>query len=121
MILWTIWCGSAQLIRLMRILVPDGYQYDTENLCGYFTGGNLSVYLLVTGGLFLGGFWILLKYKEQTGKWIRRGLGILGGLLVAFVAAMMLYSYFVFRMEWNCRSFMTGCRGEMIPGEMGVE
>ena len=111
MILWTMWCGSAQLIRLMRILVPDGYQYDTENLCGYFTGGNLSVYLLVTGGLFLGAFWILLKYKEQTGKWIRRGLGILGGLLVAFV----------FRMEWNCRSFMTGCHGEMIPGEMGVE
>lgn len=36
----------------------------------------------------------MLKYKEQTGKWIRRGLGILGGLLVAFVAAMMLYSYF---------------------------
>ena len=94
MILWTMWCGSAQLIRLMRILVPDGYQYDTENLCGYFTGGNLSVYLLVTGELFLGAFWILLKYKEQTGKWIRRGLGILGGLLVAFVAAMVLYSYF---------------------------
>ncbi len=36
----------------------------------------------------------MLKYKEQTGKWIRRGLGILGGLLVAFVAAMMFYSYF---------------------------
>lgn len=45
MILWGMWCLSAQIIRLMRMLIPDGYQYDTENLCGDFTGGNLTVCL----------------------------------------------------------------------------
>lgn len=93
-ILWGTWCISAQIIRLMRILIPDGYQYDTENLCGDFTGGNLTLFLLIIGGLFLGGVTILMKRKEQTGRWIRRGLGLLGGILAAFVAVVMLYSYF---------------------------
>ena len=35
-----------------------------------------------------------MKRKEQTGRWIRRGLGLLGGILAAFVAVVMLYSYF---------------------------
>lgn len=100
MILWTMWCGSAQLIRLMRILVPDGYQYDTENLCGYFTGGNLSVYLLVTGGLFLGAFWILLKYKEQTGQVDTERIGHPGWITCCFCGsndALQLFLCF----EWN--------------------
>ena len=93
MILWGMWCLSAQIIRLMRMLIPDGYQYDTENLCGDFTGGNLTIFLLVIGGLLLGGASILVKRKEH-GRWIRRGLGIFGGILAAFVAVVMLYSYF---------------------------
>ncbi len=94
MILWGMWCLSAQIIRLMRVLIPDGYQYDTENLCGDFTGGSLTIFLLVIGELFLGGVSILMKRKEQTGRWIRKGLGIFGGILAAFVAVVMLYSYF---------------------------
>ena len=93
MILWGMWCLSAQIIRLMRMLIPDGYQYDTENLCGDFTGGNLTVCLFAIGGLFIGAVWILMKHKEQTGRWIRRGLGLLGGILAAGVAVIMLYSY----------------------------
>lgn len=93
MILWGMWCLPAQIIRLMRMLIPDGYQYDTENLCGDFTGGNLTIFLLVIGGLLLGGVSILVKRKEH-GRWIRRGLGIFGGILAAFVAVVMLYSYF---------------------------
>lgn len=92
-ILWGMWCLSAQIIRLMRMLIPDGYQYDTENLCGYFTGGNLTICLFIVGGLLLGGVSVLMKCKEQTGRWIRRGLGLLGGILAAGVVVMMLYSY----------------------------
>lgn len=92
-ILWGTWCLSAQIIRLMRMLIPDGYQYDTENLCGDFTGGSLTIYLFIVGGLLLGGVSIMMKCKEQTGRWIRRGLGLLGGILAAFVAVMMVYSY----------------------------
>ncbi len=94
MILWGIWCLSAQIIRLMRMLIPDGYQYDTENLCGDFTGGSLTIYLFIVGGLLLSAVSILMKRKERTGKWIRRGLGLFGGILAAFVAVVMLYSYF---------------------------
>lgn len=94
MILWGMWCLSAQLIRLMRMLIPDGYQYDTENLCGDFTGGNLTIFLFVIGGLLLGAVSILMKYKEQTGRWIRRALGLLGGIFTAGVVGVMLYSYF---------------------------
>lgn len=93
-ILWGIWCLSAQIIRLMRMLIPDGYQYDTENLCGDFTGGSLTIYLFIVGGLLLGGVSILMKRKEQTGRWIRRGLGLFGGIFAVFVAVVMLYSYF---------------------------
>ncbi len=93
MILWGMWCLSAQIIRLMRMLIPDGYQYDTENLCGDFTGGSLTIYLFIVGGLLLGAVSILMKRKEQTGRWIRRGLGFFGGILAAGAAVMMLYSY----------------------------
>ena len=92
-ILWGMWCLSAQIIRLMRILIPDGYQYDTENLCGVFTGGSLTIYLFIVGGLLLEGVSILTKRKERAGRWIRRGLELSGGILAAGVAVMMLYSY----------------------------
>ena len=93
MFLWGMWCLAAQILRLMRILLPDGYQYDTENLCGYFTGGSVTIYLFVMGELLLWTVWLLMGHKEQTGKWIRRGLLIFGGILAASVAAMLLYSY----------------------------
>lgn len=84
LILWGSWCMAAQGIRLLRWLLPDGYQYETENLCGYFTQGNLTIYLLVIGGLF---FWILKMGVEKypvCSQYLRKGMRI-GAVLFLFL------------------------------------
>lgn len=40
-----LWGISAQLVRALRLLMPKRYQYDTDNLCGYFTGSGLSLWI----------------------------------------------------------------------------
>ena len=119
MMLWGMWCLSAQIIRLMRILIPNGYQYDTDNLCGCFTEGNLTIYLFIVGLLLL--FLVLWGIKRTVGVgiWIRRGMLILTGILAAGIAGMMIYSYlsvwegmkmpdFYERLPWGDDSFGNG-------------
>ena len=119
MILWGMWCFSAQVIRLLRILIPDGYRYDTDNLCGTFTEGNLTIYLLIAGLLLLSAVLLGMKRAVGRGRWIRAGMLILTGVLAAGIAGMMIYSYlsvregmrmpaFYERLPWGDDSFGNG-------------
>lgn len=42
-----MWGVSAQLVRVLRYLLPEGYNYDTDNLCGYFTDSGTSLWIAV--------------------------------------------------------------------------
>lgn len=57
-----LWGFSAQMIRLMRFLMPDSYNYDTNNLCAYATGTNIT---LIVGILGLVVYGILIWKKEK--------------------------------------------------------
>lgn len=40
-----LWGISAQLVRLMRFMLPGRYNYDLDNLCGYFTDSSLTIWI----------------------------------------------------------------------------
>lgn len=91
-----IWCVSAQAVRWMRFFL-SGYNYETNNLCGYFTGGNTTWYfLLVVVVLFL----IFLRISSQgvlPVKRIRTTIGIAAGFAVVFYLIMGFYSTYLNR------------------------
>ncbi len=49
-LLVSLWGFSAQAIRIMRILLPGRYNYDTDNLCAFMTDSNMT---LAAGLIFL--------------------------------------------------------------------
>lgn len=57
-LLCVMWGISAQLVRLLRYLIPEGYNYDTDTLCGYFTDNGVSLWIVaaavVCGVIFRG-------------------------------------------------------------------
>lgn len=44
-----LWGLSAQIIRLLRLIFPGRYNYELDNLCGYFTGNSLSLWIGAAG------------------------------------------------------------------------
>lgn len=48
-----IWCVAAQIIRLMRFLFPDRYNYSQDNLCGWATASPLFLYIGIILGICL--------------------------------------------------------------------
>ena len=44
-LLGIIWAASGQIVRILRVFLK--FNYDTDNLCGYFTGSNFTLMLLV--------------------------------------------------------------------------
>lgn len=49
--LWGMWGISAQLVRLLRHLLPEGYNYDTDTLCGYLTDSGVSLWIVAAAGV----------------------------------------------------------------------
>lgn len=45
LILVFLWGMSAQLVRLLRFLLPERYNYDLDNLCGYFTSSSFTTWV----------------------------------------------------------------------------
>lgn len=86
-LLVSLWGFSAQAVRLMRVLIPEGYNYDTNNLCAYATSSNFT---LITGLLALTVYCVLWKKHGQiqldrsTQILVRKVLaGVLsGGILI---------------------------------------
>ncbi|MGN0377091.1 MAG: O-antigen ligase family protein [Suilimivivens sp.] len=61
MLLVILWGASAQLVRLMRYFLPGKYNYDVDNLCGYFTDSSMSLRIvLVIGVIFL-----IIKNRQE--------------------------------------------------------
>lgn len=56
-----VWGVSAQLIRLMRYLLPGKYNYDVDNLCGYFTGSSLTLWISAAAAFL----YIVISIKQQ--------------------------------------------------------
>lgn len=44
-VLLSLWGMSGQLVRLMKVLMPGGYNYEENNLCGYFTHSSLTLWI----------------------------------------------------------------------------
>lgn len=84
--LWTAFCLDAQVIRLLRELLPDGYTYETDNLCGYFSQGNLSLYLLVIGACMILLLQKCLQKAPVSGKYLRRSIA---AAVIIFVAGFV--------------------------------
>lgn len=88
----SFWGFSAQAVRLLRMLLPEGYNYDTDNLCAYLTDSDLT---LVVGVAALA-VYFMLKWKQRS-AWLtkencksvhRRMLGLLiSGCLIWFALA----------------------------------
>lgn len=58
-LLAALWAAAGQIVGVLRRIMPDNFNYDTNNLCGMLTGSNLllvvAVICLLTG--------LLLKYR----------------------------------------------------------
>lgn len=60
-----LWSFGAQIVRFLRYIL-DGYNYDSDGLCGVMTSTNITLYILILS-VFL--YWILNKneeYKKMT-------------------------------------------------------
>ncbi len=65
-LLLTLWSLSAQLVRLIRLIVPEGYNYDKNNLCSYLTDSNTTLFI---GAAALCAYFLLqLKWKGYRNK-----------------------------------------------------
>lgn len=84
-----LWGLSAQLIRLLRVLFPGKYNYELNNLCGFFTETNLSLWIGLVG---LAG-WIIMLCLKKSRRDIRSqetetadaGRKILAGILLGSI------------------------------------
>ena len=63
-----LWGASAQLVRLFRWLFPGKYSYDINNLCGYFTGSSVTVWILFAGVVA----YVILRKEERRDYLIER-------------------------------------------------
>ena len=84
-----LWGLSAQLVRMIRMFVADGYNYDMDNLCGYLTSSNIT---LLIGAVALGGYFFLRfmwkgSIDERKQRNIHRIMSLLlgGGILLWLV------------------------------------
>lgn len=71
MFLAILWSVSAQIIRIMRHILPGKYNYEGNNLCGYFTASSISLWILAAAAVFYG---IISTGKFKEPKIIRKGL-----------------------------------------------
>ncbi len=98
---WTVlvflWGVCAQLVRLLRLLLPGRYNYDTDNLCGYFTDSPLTLWICLGAGLLYG--WVRMEKKEKDWekragkirKWLALSVCLLACLWLVLSAANTLW------------------------------
>lgn len=74
LLLLSLWGFSAQLIRLLRAVIPQGYNYDVDNLCAYMTDSGITLWIAI----FALGTFIFLQWKwkgeltERTRRLLHR-------------------------------------------------
>lgn len=68
-----LWGISSQLIRLLRFFFPGSYNYDENNLCGYFTDSSLALWIAAMIAAVLLIVMKLQKNREDFTKKVRTG------------------------------------------------
>lgn len=93
--LLVLWGASAQLVRLLRHILPGAYNYDLNNLCGYCTDSSFTLWIA------FGGIILLLvikkwKIKEPDGNSIRKIrtalLLLISALILAWILTAILFT-----------------------------
>lgn len=99
-LLAALWGFSGQAVRLMRILMPGGYNYEKNNLCAYMTDSNLT---LLAGGISLGVYFLYgylgsrkgVTDPQKTSGFTKDAPGIQkavhGGMLLILVGSILLW------------------------------
>lgn len=85
-----LWGISAQLIRLARILFPGRYNYELNNLCGFFTETNISLWIALTA---LGGYGVLRYFSQRDqifGSLEMQKSGKIRGMLIGVLFGVIL-------------------------------
>lgn len=89
----SLWGFSAQLVRIIGVIVPDGYNYDRDNLCAYLTSSDLTLTIgigafCVYAFLRLGGKKDLSKKAQKSVHFVMAGL-LTAGILLWLVLAVI--------------------------------
>lgn len=63
-LLLALWGFSAQGIRISRIISNTGYNYEANNLCGYLTTSNITLWIVMLGLLV----YLYLLYQSNRSK-----------------------------------------------------
>lgn len=90
LLLVSLWCFSARLVRILFLLFPGGYNYETDNPCLFLAGSNG---ILLAGIILLALFVFLRKKNIQTtapSKTLRK---ILAGFLFAGISIWLCLSF----------------------------
>ena len=93
LLLVILWGASAQLVRFFRWLFPGKYNYDINNLCGYFTGSSVTVWIVAAGVIAYVIFWRKDKrdYLVEKRSVMRKAMIVLVfSLLVAWLLLSLL-------------------------------
>lgn len=114
-LLLVIWGISAQLVRVLRYVFEGKYNYEVDNICGYFTDSSLSLWIALAGLVL----WFVAGHKAgDTGeirvagkgrKWLTvTVLGTLGVWIVLSlvntvwgIGLLREQALFVFNAEWG--------------------
>lgn len=90
-----IWGVSAQLVRLLRHLLPGRYNYDVDNLCGYCTDSSATLWIAAAA---VAAVTVMLR-ALGTGEAARRNAGRIRKLLLTallfLLMALLFLSLFV--------------------------
>lgn len=85
-----LWGVSAQLIRLMRIFFPGRYNYELNNLCGFFTETSISSWIAL---IALIGY-AVMRYLSKRDKALRASecqkAGKVRGFLIGTLLGIIL-------------------------------
>lgn len=92
--LLSLWGMSAQLVRLMKVLMPGGYNYEENNLCGYFTHSSLTLWIALLA--FAACVWLTCRaesrQQEEDTRREKKGRKILAVLLAAGIFLWVVLS-----------------------------
>lgn len=80
-----LWGIAAQLVRVMRYIMPERYNYDVDNLCGYLTDSGLTLWIVFLASL---GYFYIGK-KEQTKEKIKV---IHRGMVTTLILVLILWA-----------------------------
>ncbi len=105
------WCLACQLMRILRMVFPEKYSYETNNLCGIVTGSSFSLFLLVAV-VFV--YMIIKNSKIDHQHWKRAFITVpIVGTIVYFllvavntlapdgIPGLADNGLFIFNLEWG--------------------